>query len=94
LLRQLYTQVMPMPQDPMSDPLVQIRMQELAIKQQEAERKAQNDQAELTLEQQRLMQQSATAAARIESQEQIAEDRNEVNRERINVQRQNLLRRD
>ena len=94
LLRQLYTQVMPMPQDPMSDPLVQIRMQELAIKQQEAERKAQNDQAELTLDQQRLMQQSATAAARIESQEQIAEDRNEVNRERINVQRQNLMRRD
>lgn len=93
LLEELYTQVMPPPQDPMADPLVQIRMQELAIKQQETQRKAQNDQAELALDQQRLVQQSATAAARIESQEQIADERNEVNRERIDVQRQSMSRR-
>ena len=40
-----------------------------------------------------MQQQSAAAAARIESQEQIADERNEVNRERIDVQRQAAQRR-
>jgi len=40
-----------------------------------------------------MQQQAATDSARIESQEEIADNRNEVNRERIDVQRQNMMRR-
>ena len=93
LLTDLMQEIMPPAQDPMSDPLVQIRMQELALKQEELQRKTQMDQAELSLEGAKMQQQSAAAAARIESQEQIADERNEVNRERIDVQRQAAQRR-
>ena len=93
LLATLMQEIMPPAQDPMSDPLVQIRMQELALKQEELQRKTQMDQAELSLEGAKMQQQSAAAAARIESQEQIADERNEVNRERIDVQRQAAQRR-
>jgi len=41
----------------------------------------------------KMQQRAATDAARIESQEDIAEERNAVNRERIEVQRQNALMR-
>ena len=77
--------------DPMSDPLVQIRLQELGIKQQTEQRKAAVDQAELQLQASKLQQQAATDAARIESTEEIAANRNQVNRERIDVQRQSVL---
>ena len=80
-------------QDPMSDPLVQIRMQELALKQQKDQSDMQNSQAKLMLDAAKLQQQAATDAARINSQEQIADDRNAVNRERISVQRQNMMMR-
>ena len=40
-----------------------------------------------------MQQRAATDAARLELQEEIADDRNEVNRERIDVQRQSTLRR-
>jgi len=40
-----------------------------------------------------MQQRAATDAARIESQEDIAQNRNEVNRERIDVQRQAAQRR-
>ena len=93
LLTDLMQEIMPPAQNPMSDPLVQIRMQELALKQEELQRKTQMDQAELSLEGAKMQQQSAAAAARIESQEQIADERNEVNRERIDVQRQAAQRR-
>ena len=39
------------------------------------------------------MQRAATDAARIESQEEIAENRNDVNLHRIAVQRENRTRR-
>jgi len=39
------------------------------------------------------MQRAATDAARIESQEEIAENRNDVNMTRIAVQRENMARR-
>jgi hypothetical protein len=75
------------------DPLVNIRMQELAIKQMESQQKASLDQAKLELEQMKMEQQATTDSARLELQEQIADERNEVNRERIDVQRDAVARR-
>ena len=75
------------------DPLVNIRMQELAIKQMESQQKASLDQAKLDLEQMKMEQQATTDSARLELQEQIADERNEVNRERIDVQRDAVARR-
>jgi hypothetical protein len=68
-------------------------MQELALKQQSDAADVENKQAKLMLDAAKLQQQAVTDAARIESQEQIADDRNMVNRERIAVQRQNRLMR-
>ena len=81
-------QLLPPPNDPMSDPLVQIRMKELAIKEQDLGRKIQEDQNDLNVELTKMQQRAVTDAARIESQEEIAQNRNDVNRERIDVQRQ------
>jgi len=47
----------------------------------------------MELEEQKLIQRAATDAARIESQEEIADQRADVNMERINLQRQNMQRR-
>ena len=74
------------------DPLVAIRQQELAIKAADTERRAQNDQARLDVEQRKMQARAATDAARIESQEDIADERADVNRERIRVQRELALR--
>ena len=93
LMQQVIAELVPTGQDPMSDPLVQIRMQELAIKQQDLQRKQAEDQAQIAMEAAKMQQRAATDAARIESQEDIAEERNAVNRERIEVQRQNALMR-
>ena len=73
--------LMPPPQGP--DPLVQIRQQELAIKQQQEQNRSQTDLAKLELDKQRLEQQAVTDAARLELQEEIANERSDVNRERI-----------
>ena len=51
------------------------------------------DEAEIMMDAARMQQQAATDAARIESQEEIAGNRNAVNRERIEVQRQAMQRR-
>jgi len=75
------------------DPLVNIRMQELAIKQMEAQQKADLDQAKLELEALKMDQQAVADSARLELQEQIADERNDVNRERIDVQREAMVRR-
>tara|TARA_R110000824_G_scaffold319348_1_gene506455 strand:+ start:550 stop:687 length:138 start_codon:yes stop_codon:yes gene_type:complete len=42
------------------------------------------------MELQKMQQRAATDSARIESQEDIAENRNQVNRERIDIQRQKM----
>ena len=70
------------------DPLVDIRMQELSIKEMEAQHKLAIDQAKLELEGMKIEQRAVTDSARLELQEQIADDRSDVNRERIDVQRQ------
>jgi hypothetical protein len=93
IVAQVMEQMIAQGQDPMADPLVQIRMQELALKQQSDAADVENKQAKLMLDAAKLQQQAVTDAARIESQEQIADDRNMVNRERIAVQRQNMLMR-
>jgi hypothetical protein len=88
LMEKYLPDMMPPPADPMADPLVQIRMQELGIKQETEQRKAMTDQADLMLETEKLQQKAVTDSARLELQEEIAGDRNEVNRERIDVQKQ------
>ena len=93
LMAEILPQLAGQQQDPMNDPLVQIRMKELAIKEQDLQRKKEDDQSDVMIELQKLQQRAATDAARIELQEEVAEDRNEVNRERINVQRQAMQRR-
>ena len=87
LLDELMPRLMPPPNDPMSDPLVTIRMRELQLKQESEARKAQMDQAQIMLEAANQKQRAVTDAARLELQEQIADERNDVNRERIDVQR-------
>ena len=93
LMAEVLPGLLPAGNDPMEDPLVQIRMQELALKQQDLQRKTEDDQGDMLMELQKLQQRAATDAARIESQEDIAENRNRVNRERIDVQREAMLRR-
>jgi len=90
IVQQVAQMLTPPPQDPAADPLVQIRMQELGLKQQEMQMDAQSDQNKLALEAAKLQQRAATDAARLETQEEIADERNAVNRERIDVQRQRM----
>jgi len=92
LLAQYLPQMQPPQPDPMADPLVQIRQQELLTKQQETMMDAQTDQQKLELERAKLEQKAAAEAARIELQEEIADDRNAVNRERIETQAQIAMR--
>ena len=92
LMNEVMAAVAP-PQKVQEDPLVKIRMQELAIREQQAKSDAALDQAKIQLEQMKLQQKAATDAARLELQEEVAENRNEVNRERIDVQRQSAQRR-
>jgi hypothetical protein len=90
IMMEITPQLLPQGNDPMSDPLVQIRLQELSLKQQDQQRKAADDEMQLNLERMKLQQRAASDAARIESQEEIAAQRDETNRERIDVQRQKM----
>ena len=90
IMAEILPGLLPAGNDPMQDPLVQIRMQELAIKQQDLQRKTEEDQGDMMIELQKMQQQAASAAARIESSEEIADNRNDVNRERIQVQRDKM----
>ena len=90
LMAEVLPGLLPTGNDPMSDPLVQIRMKELALKEQDLQRKTEDDQGEMLIELQKMQQRAATDSARIESQEEIAENRNQVNRERIDIQRQKM----
>ena len=68
------------------DPLVQIREQEVQNDTQEIQRKMQNDAMDFQIEQAKLQQAYDMAVQRQRLQEQIANDRNEVNVYRINTQ--------
>ena len=86
LIEQLLPSIMPPAPDPMADPLVQIRNAELQLKQQEIMQDGQIDQAKLAIDQAKMQQKAAGEAARLELQEDIADERNDVNRERIAAQ--------
>ncbi len=81
IIEKLLPELLPPPPDPMADPLVQIRQQELMTKQQENMMEAQTDQQRLELERQKLEQKAAAEAARIELQEDIANERNAIKTE-------------
>lgn len=68
------------------DPLVMIRMQELALKDKDQTQRQALDQQKLSLENKKVLQRANSDAARIDVQEQIAEDRTQVARERIAAQ--------
>ena len=68
------------------DPLVQIRQQELENDTAEIQRKVANDQMNFQIDQAKLKQAFDLAQQRSQLQEQIAEDRNDVNIYRINTQ--------
>jgi hypothetical protein len=93
IMDEVLAKMLPQGNDPMADPLVQIRMQELALKKQGEDRKAQTESEKLSVETAALRQRAVTDAARMDLQEQIASDRTDVNRERIEVQRQAMTRR-
>jgi hypothetical protein len=92
LMNDLMPKITPQGEDPMQDPLVQIRMQELGIKQQDLQRKSIDDAAQIQLEMNKMQQRAATDAARIESIEDIAAQRDDTNQDRIEVQRQKMMR--
>ena len=92
LMNELMPKITPQGQDPMQDPLVQIRMQELGVKQQDLQRKSIDDAAQIQLEMNKMQQRAATDAARIESIEDIAAQRDDTNQDRIDVQRQKMMR--
>jgi len=78
-----------MPENPNEpDPLVAIRMQELQLRKQKQDQDAVNDAAKLELEMNKIEQRDRLDNARMDLQEEIADDRNEVNRERIAVNAQ------
>jgi len=68
------------------DPLVDIRQAELQLAAADQQRKQAKDQVDAMLEQARLQQQNQQAYDRMELTKDIAEDRSEVNRERIETQ--------
>lgn len=68
------------------DPLVSIRQQELQNDQTDIQRKMQNDQMDFQIDQAKLQQAADLAMQRMQIQQGIANDRNEVNIYRINTQ--------
>ena len=64
------------------DPLVDLKAQELELRQQQQMQDARQDQLELQLDKQKLAEQSSIARERIESTEDIADMRAEIARER------------
>lgn len=68
------------------DPLVAIRQQELQNDQMEIQRKMQNDAMDFQIDQAKLQQAAEMAMQRMQVQQGIADDRNNVNIYRINTQ--------
>ena len=85
IIAELAPQLSPAP-DQGQDPLVKIRMQELAIKDNDTKVRQAESQDKLELERQKLMQRTMTDQDRIKVQEDIADGRVQVSRERIAAQ--------
>lgn len=88
VLGELMTELMPQlsPQQQENDPLVMIRMQELALKDKELGQRKEVDDKKIAIENKKILQRSVSDAARIETQEQVSDDRVQVARERIAAQ--------
>ena len=84
-LTEQFTQAVTPPQQ--QDPLVMIRQQELAIKQQENERKAQEAAAEFAMDQEKERNKVLIAQQRIDQQDENTAERTRVAEERIQAQR-------
>ena len=83
---ELSQQIIPSFAPQQQDPLVGIRQAEVQLQAQDQQRKMAKDQVDAMLEQARLNQQSELAQQRLEATMDIAEERNAVNRERIETQ--------
>ncbi len=83
IMEQIMPEMMPQQQP---DPLVAIRQQELQNDQMEIQRKMQNDQMDFQIDQAKLTQAMQLAQQRMGLQQNIANDRNDVNIYRINTQ--------
>lgn len=88
VLAELMAEILPQlsPAQQNTDPLVMIRMQELALKDKELAQRKDNDDKKIALENKKALQRSVSDAARIEVQEQVSEDRAQIARERIAAQ--------
>lgn len=88
VLAELMAEVLPQlsPSQENNDPLVMIRMQELALRDKELAQRKDSDDKKLALENKKVLQRSSTDAARIDVQEQVSDARTQVARERIAAQ--------
>ena len=83
---EILNEIMPALQPPKpEDPLVEIRKKELENDTAELERKTMNDQMDFAIDQAKLQQAYELAQQRQTLQENIADDRNDVNIYRINT---------
>jgi hypothetical protein len=83
VLEKLMPQLTPPAADPAGDPLVQIRQAELQLRAQKQQQDAVKTERRDGVEAQRLQQRAATDLARMDLQQEIADERARVNRERI-----------
>jgi hypothetical protein len=83
ILEKLMPELMPPQADPSADPLVQIRQAEVALRAQKQQQDAVKDERRDGIEHQRLEQRATTDLARMDMQQDIADERARVNRERI-----------
>lgn len=88
ILEKLMPQLSPPPADPSADPLVQIRQAEVALRAQKQQQDAVKEDRRDQIEEQRLEQRATTDLARMDLQEDIADERARVNRERIAASKQ------
>ena len=84
-LTEQFTQAVTPP--PQQDPLVMIRQQELAIKEQENQRKAQEAAADMAMEQEKERNKVLIAQQRIDQQDENTSERTRVAEERIQAQK-------
>ena len=83
ILEKLMPELVPQPQDPNADPLVQIRQAEVQLRAQQLQQDAAKTERRNELEEQRMEQRATTDLARMDLQQEIADERAKVNRERI-----------
>jgi hypothetical protein len=76
------------------DPLVGLKQQEINLRAQDLERKSMVDEAKIGIDEQKLRQDAQIAQDRIDSQEDIAQLRANVNLEKANTPRKEKIQKD